>query len=50
MSSKSYVGLGIVPSPLPTDMLLALQSFTDSKRMLEKIDNIIEFAHEDDFR
>ena len=36
--------------PLPTDMLMALQSFTDSKRMLDKIENIIEFALEDDFK
>ncbi|MCF7962860.1 MAG: hypothetical protein K9M08_19145 [Pirellula sp.] len=50
MSSKRYVGSGIVPCPLPTDMLRALQSFTDSKRMLDKIENIIEFALEDDFK
>ena len=50
MSSKRYVGLGIVPCPLPTDMLLALQSFTDSKRMLDKIENILEFAREEDLR
>ena len=50
MSSKRYAGLGIVPCPLPTDMLLALQSFTDSKRMLDKVENILEFALEDDFK
>ncbi len=45
-SPIGLMGLDRVGS-LPTDMLLALQSFTDSKRMLDKIENIIEFAQAD---
>lgn len=44
MSSKRYVGVGIAPCALPTDMLQALSRFTRSDRLLDKIASIIDFA------
>jgi enediyne biosynthesis thioesterase len=43
MSSKRCSDKGIVPCPLPDDILHALESFTDSELMLQKIGNILGF-------
>lgn len=48
MSSKRYAGLGVVPFPLPVDILQALRAFAESEHLLEKISSILTFAHASD--
>ncbi|MDX1929842.1 MAG: hypothetical protein SFV81_25165 [Pirellulaceae bacterium] len=48
MSSKRYQSTGIVPCPLPSDILSALRKFTDSKAILEKIQSIQDFSSQGD--
>jgi len=43
MSSKRCCETGIYPCPLPDDILHALESFTGSKALLEKIGSILAF-------
>jgi len=45
MSSKRCFEAGIVPCPLPDDILHALESFTSSRALLEKIGNILAFSN-----
>lgn len=44
MSSKHPVGETVLPCPLPRELLVALREFTDSPRLMAKIEDILRFA------
>ena len=44
MSSKHQRGSAVVPCPFPTDLLIALREFTESKDLLGRIEDILTFA------